>query len=112
MLAAYLDIGASLLIEGSDLIVKADMKGLRLETLIELDKSHAASSSASPHGADPGASSVSSCTFSSQSCRERRFRKWSTFMLCTRESLSHTTEDNCGYDRDRVQQHVCLCWTI
>ena len=45
MLAAYLDLGATLTMEGSDLDVKADMKGLRLETLIELEKASGASSS-------------------------------------------------------------------
>lgn len=49
MLAAYMDVGASLVIEGSDTAVKADVKGLRLETLIELDKSHMASASSSSH---------------------------------------------------------------
>lgn len=46
MLAAYLDVGSTVVMEGSDLSVKADMKGLRLETLIELEKGSGASSSA------------------------------------------------------------------
>lgn len=47
MLAAYLDVGSTLVMEGSDLSVKADMKGLRLETLIELEKGSTASASSS-----------------------------------------------------------------
>ena len=47
MLAAYLDLGSTLVMEGSDLSVKADMKGLRLETLIELEKGSALSASSS-----------------------------------------------------------------
>lgn len=47
MLAAYLDVGSTLIMEGSDLSVKADVKGLRLETLIELEKGSAASASSS-----------------------------------------------------------------
>ncbi len=51
MLAAYLDVGSTLVMEGSDLSVKADVKGLRLETLIELEKGSGASASSSTAGA-------------------------------------------------------------
>lgn len=51
MLAAYLDVGAKVVMEGSDLSVKADMKGLRLETLIELERVREASSSTQQPGA-------------------------------------------------------------
>jgi hypothetical protein len=47
MLAAYLDLSGSVAMEGEQLDVKADLKGLRLQTLIELEKDSPASSSTS-----------------------------------------------------------------